>query len=57
MSVIGSLRNGFLSIPEVIHFVSLPIQPETPEHLTPYKSFLDLYYVCPMIVDLVKRDP
>ena len=41
MSVIGLLRNGFLSIPKVIYFASLPIQPEIPEHLTPYESFLD----------------
>ena len=45
MSVIGSLRNSFLNISEAIHYVSLPIQPKIPEHLTPYESFLELYYL------------
>ena len=54
MGVIGSLRSGFLSILEVIHFVFLPIQHEILD-----LRILSGFILCSsmIILDSVKRDP
>ena len=57
MSVIGSLGSSFLSVPEVIHYAALPIQPNSRTSNT--RRILSRVVLClsMMIVDLVKSDP
>ena len=57
MSVIGSLRNSFLNIPEVIYYASLSIQPNSRASNTLRILSGVILYLSMMIVDLVKKDP
>ena len=56
MSVIGSLRNSFLNIPEVIYYAALPIQPNSGASNT--LRILSGVILClsMMIVNSVKKD-
>ena len=54
---VDSLRTGFLKTQEVLTMSTLPIQQVILEHLTTYRSFLDLYCVFPKRFEDVKRDP